>query len=270
MTARRGRPQVMVSDNGTNFRSADRELRELVNELDQERITNHLAEKGIQWRFNPPLGAHHRGVFEIMIKAAKKGLKAILGEAVVNDEEFSTAVAEVEGLLNARPITYCGQDPKDENVLTPNHFLIGQAGEQLAPEVTDKIAFHPRNRWRYVQDLVKKVWIRWQKEFLSLLHNRPKWFRIEEDIKPGDIVLMADPANPRGRWPLGRILEVFPGSDGRVRVVQVFSRGKEWRRPVSKLVQILSADEDARRPISDDRNQKMTSMADNDDDEDEK
>ncbi|XP_064638362.1 uncharacterized protein LOC135494372 [Lineus longissimus] len=122
MTARRGRPQVMVSDNGTNFRSADRELRELVNELDQERITNHLAEKGIEWRFNPPLGAHHGGVFEIMIKAAKKGLKAILGEAVVNDEEFSTAVAEVEGLLNARPITYCGQDPKDENVLTPNSF----------------------------------------------------------------------------------------------------------------------------------------------------
>ena len=34
MVARRGKPEVMVSDNGTNFTSAERELRDLVSNLD--------------------------------------------------------------------------------------------------------------------------------------------------------------------------------------------------------------------------------------------
>ena len=38
MTARRGWPKMMVSDNGSNFVAADREIRELVTELDQGQI----------------------------------------------------------------------------------------------------------------------------------------------------------------------------------------------------------------------------------------
>ena len=38
MAARRGKPEVMISDNGTNFTSAERELRNLVPTLDQTRI----------------------------------------------------------------------------------------------------------------------------------------------------------------------------------------------------------------------------------------
>ena len=35
MVARRGKPKVMISDNGTNFASPERELRDLVSTLDQ-------------------------------------------------------------------------------------------------------------------------------------------------------------------------------------------------------------------------------------------
>ena len=38
MAARGGKPEVMISDNGTNFTSAERELRNLVPTLDQTRI----------------------------------------------------------------------------------------------------------------------------------------------------------------------------------------------------------------------------------------
>ena len=38
MAARRGKPELMISDNGTNFTSAERELRYLVPTLDQTRI----------------------------------------------------------------------------------------------------------------------------------------------------------------------------------------------------------------------------------------
>jgi hypothetical protein len=135
MVARRGKPELVVSDNGTNFVGAERELAELVRNLDQDRIINDAANQGITWRFNPPWGSHHGGVFEALIKSAKRSLK---GEARLSDEELQTAVVEVEGLLNSRPLTYSSNDPKDETILTPNHFLIGQCGGQLAPRVLEE------------------------------------------------------------------------------------------------------------------------------------
>ena len=44
----------MVSDNGSNFVAADREIRELVAELDQEQIRRTTANKGVEWYWNPP------------------------------------------------------------------------------------------------------------------------------------------------------------------------------------------------------------------------
>ena len=55
MVARRGKPKVMTSDNGTNFTSAERELRDLVSTLDQTRIKEQEAHDEIQWRFNSPV-----------------------------------------------------------------------------------------------------------------------------------------------------------------------------------------------------------------------
>ncbi|KAL9965144.1 hypothetical protein ACROYT_G028901 [Oculina patagonica] len=157
------------------------------------------------------------------------------GETKVTDEELLTAVVEVEGILNSRPLTYCSSDPNDEHVLTPNHFLYGQAGGQLAPRVVDEIAFNPRNRWRFVHDLINKCWRRWMKEYLSTLNTRSKWVDQKRNVAPGDVVLLVDTSNPKGQWPLGRIQEVFPGPDGQVRVVRVRTAGKDYVRPITKL-----------------------------------
>ena len=105
MVARRGKPEVVISDNGTNFTSADRELCELVLALDQAQIKENTTSDRIQWRFNPPGGSHYGGLFESLIKSAKKALRSIPGESKTTDEEFLTAVVEVKGILNARPLT---------------------------------------------------------------------------------------------------------------------------------------------------------------------
>ena len=62
MVNRRGLPREMLSDNGTNFVAAERELRELVQALDQSKIAQSTANKGVMWHFNPPL-APHFGVY---------------------------------------------------------------------------------------------------------------------------------------------------------------------------------------------------------------
>ena len=134
--------------------------------------------------------------------------------------------------MNSHPLTYCSSHPNDEHVLTPNHFLYGQAGGQLAPRVIDDIAFNPRNRWHFVQDLINKCWRRWMKEYLSTLNTRNKWVDQKRNVAPGDVVLLVETSNPKGHWPLGRIQELFPGPDSQVRVVCVRTAGKDYVRPL--------------------------------------
>lgn len=46
MVSRRGLPEEVLSDNGTNFIAADRELKSLISQLDGTRILESVANKG--------------------------------------------------------------------------------------------------------------------------------------------------------------------------------------------------------------------------------
>ena len=105
MVNRRGLPQEVVSDNGGNFAGAEKALCELAKNLDEDKIQRSVANKGIKWHFNLPLAPHFGEVHEIMIKAAKRAIFAILGSADVNDEELMTAFTGAETLINSRPLT---------------------------------------------------------------------------------------------------------------------------------------------------------------------
>ena len=74
----------------------------------------------------------------------------------MTDEELITVFAGVESLLNSRPLTYQSSDTRDSVPLTPHHFLHGQMGGQFAPESVETSTFHPRQRWRKVQDIFHK------------------------------------------------------------------------------------------------------------------
>ena len=63
-----------------------------------------------------------------MVKSAKKAIKAILGQADINDEELMTAIVGAEGLINSRPLTYQSANHADDVPLTPNHFLHARSG----------------------------------------------------------------------------------------------------------------------------------------------
>ena len=131
MVNRRGLPEEIYSDNGTNFVGANKELKKLVTNLDEETLKESLANRGVKWFFNPPLAPHFGGVHESMIKAAKRAVVAILSNSDVKDEELITAFTGAEALINSRPLTYQSTSPHDDVPLTPNHFLFGQAGGQF-------------------------------------------------------------------------------------------------------------------------------------------
>ena len=55
----------------------------------------------------------------------------------------------------------------------------------------------------------------------------------------GDIELLKDEAVYQRNWPLGRVEKIYPGADGKSRVVDVFVKGRTYRRPVTRLVYLL-------------------------------
>ena len=70
---------------------------------------------------------------------------------------------------------------------------------------------------------------------MPLLQERQKWTKPQRHLKKDDLVLVADDTLPRGQWSLGRVVEVFPGRDGRVRQADVRVGHKCLRRPIVKL-----------------------------------
>ena len=46
MAIRRGVPEEMFSDNGTNFKGANKEQRSLVSQLEEDKIKEYAANKG--------------------------------------------------------------------------------------------------------------------------------------------------------------------------------------------------------------------------------
>ena len=56
--------------------------------------------------FNRLLAPHFGEVHEVMIKAVKKAIRAVLDNSDLNDEELMTAFVGAKALLNSRPLTY--------------------------------------------------------------------------------------------------------------------------------------------------------------------
>ena len=184
---------------------------------------------------NPPSSPHFGGVWERLVQSAKRALKAVAGKQCVNDETLLTFMAEVESLLNGRPLTHVSTDYRDEEALTPNHFLLGRGNPNVPPDVVNDKDLCSRKRWKHAQVMTQHFWKRWLREYLPALTERRKWTNDARNVRKGDLVLVVDENSPRGCWPLARVLRVLPGDDGRVRAAEVRTKSGTYIRPVVKL-----------------------------------
>ena len=125
--ARRRRPAIVYSDNGTNFVGTDN----VFGYLECERISKHCAIERIDWRFNPPTTAWWGGWWERLIRLLKQLLRKTLGKASLTYEELVTLLCDCELVINSRPLT-CVQGVTDLAPITPNMFLLDLHGSGLA------------------------------------------------------------------------------------------------------------------------------------------
>jgi hypothetical protein len=233
--SRRGPVQEIWSDNGTNFVGANRELKDALSQLNSGIVESTLKEKGIKWKFQTPLASHMSGVWERMVGVVKKHLKILCGVRSLDEHRLRTFLAEVEYVVNSRPITPSSDSPDDLEALTPNHFLLLRKCQTPLLTITQKGDIWSRRRWRQVQHLTDCFWQRWLREYLPSLQKRVKWTKPERNLQCGDLVLVICENVARCKWPLGRITKVFPGPDGFVRSVELKMASGTYTRPIAKL-----------------------------------
>ncbi|XP_048483865.1 uncharacterized protein LOC125489998 [Plutella xylostella] len=232
-----GTPTELWSDNGTNLRGADRELRQSIDAA----TADEAAQQKINWRYIPPGAPFMGGAWERLVRSVKTALYAVLNEQHPAEEVLRTLLAEAEYAVNSRPLTHVSLEPDDPEALTPNHFLLGGSGRVHAPGSFDDKDLISRSHWRASQRLADLFWARWLREYLPELQHRREPHGRGEAVKIGDIVMVADGNLPRNTWPKGVVTAVYPGQDGIVRTVDVQTKGGTLRRPTKKLVILPTA-----------------------------
>jgi hypothetical protein len=125
-------PNTIVCDQGSNIKSADKEIEHLWSQLDQVEIQKHNPR--IEWIFNPAKVPHYTGLVERMIQSTKDSFKRTMPDPMTG-EELDTVFKHTQMMLNNRPIGFKhNPDPDSLEALTPAHFLAsGKICEDIAP-----------------------------------------------------------------------------------------------------------------------------------------
>jgi hypothetical protein len=248
--ARRGATNTVICDGGRNFLGAKNEM-DLIQNLfassaHQNKVSRFFVDQEIEYIFNPPYAPHHGGIFEAAVKSMKLHLSRVVQDRRLSIMEFSTLLCQVEAILNSRPITPMSTDPNDFGALTPGHFITGGILKALPQENLEDRKIHQMTRWQHVQQMTQHFDRRWRTEYLQTLQKSTKWFKDHPNLHVGTLVLLNDSESIIGpqKWILGRISEVFPGKDDKVRVCDVTIpssddegnvKMKTYRRPITKL-----------------------------------
>lgn len=246
--SRRGKPNTISSDNATNFVGASNELRELNQFLkadtNREAISNFLANQSIKWEFITPRAPFQGGIWESGIKSVKTHLKRVFGNTNFTFEEFYTALIQIEGVLNSRPLCPISSDPDDLTPITPGHFLIGKALCSIPDPNLLVLNENKLSTYQRIQQLVQTFWKRWSLEVVPELQKRTKWFQnLPQLLKVGSIVLIKEDNMPPLQWALGRVTELHPGADNVLRAVTLrTSNGHHLKRAVHKLCALPKSD----------------------------
>ena len=228
-----GQVKCLMSDNGTNFIGAEWKLKETLDGINQNHITNFLSQHSIDWKFNPPSSPWMSGIWEALIKSVKRTLKVVIQDHLCTDETLATCMCEVELMLNQRPLTYISDDVNDYECLTPNHFLIGECSNFSPTEISDK-NLNFRKKWKVVQAASQIFWKWWIHEYLPLLTIRHKWNNQIRSIKIGDLGFLKSGNLPKSHWLLARTTNTFPGQDN-MRTVELKTPNVVLVRPVGKI-----------------------------------
>ena len=250
-------PDEIISDNASTFQAANRILRQVFHAAKTHQF---FTDKKITWKFIPKRAPWYGGFYERLIGSTKTALKKMMGRTKLVLVEFQTLVAEIEAILNDRPLTKVTSNIEDEP-LTPAHLLYGRRVTTLPsmcsdlseindPSYGDESAALNRNFVR-VQKIKEAFWKQWSRAYLTALREFHQSTRRKSNplIKVGDVVLVHDDG-PRLQWKLAVVHKLITSADdGLIRAAEIRTTRGITSRPVGKLYP-LEVQESASDPVN--------------------
>ena len=178
-------------------------------------------------------------VWERLIRTVKNCLRKSIGRSYLDYFRLVTVLSDIQHAINCRPLTYRCSDNSSLEVLTPNHFLkpnvetslfLRDARELLPPSNVRKTLVKSLELREKILLKFKRLW--YEEYLLSLKESYRNLCdsNFANKIKEGDIVLVKNPAKTRQHWVLGRVIELYPGSDGKVRNVKLLRGDADWEK----------------------------------------
>jgi len=218
--ARRGRPELIISDNAAQFKLVKSVVDEQWKQLSiDENLKCYLSDIGIKWQFTTALVPWQGGFYKRLVGLVKRCLRKGIGKKRLTLDQFIVMLTEVEAVINTRPLTYVYEDFQSGFTLTPAHFLT----ENLRPMVIldSEIEYTPTedsitalmNNWKRGQKQLNMFWEIWKTEYLTSLretspHHKSVRGQIAGTPRVGEVVIVKEGNAARGMWKVKRIEEL--------------------------------------------------------------
>jgi hypothetical protein len=181
--ARRGKPKVILSDNAGNFKLAKDALEHAWKiAIQSDDVMSYCSYQEINWKFIVEKSPWSGGLYERMIGLVKNCLKKAVGRSLLTFEAFVTYLAEVEAIINSRPLTFLHEDINSNIVLRPVDFLQtkGYFGTEVLEENHKDPTYNLPNVstaeslvkfWKTNQKSIDQFWKLWISEYLPSLRE---------------------------------------------------------------------------------------------------
>ncbi|CAB4008383.1 Hypothetical predicted protein [Paramuricea clavata] len=175
----------------SKFNRAERELKEAWDKIDRSQLHKSGLQNGLTWKFGSADSPWYQGAVESPVKAAKRAIVFAVGKRCLTVSEFLTSpVRTLDSQESWRMATF-----------------------HIQPESEDEIQSGANSRRRFLGKVDTTI--------CSSLVVRRKWHVNTRNLRPGDVVMIADKNVMRGEYRLGVVKEVFPDQDGKVRRVLI-------------------------------------------------
>ena len=242
-----GYPKLLVIDGGSQLVSTSDNIKLNFTDLQNKLHRDMSVDSEVV-----PVGGHNmNGRVERKIQEVRRSLERSLQNERLSLLQWETLSAEIANRINDLPLALGNikGDFDTMDLITPNRLRLGRNNNR-SPAGSLTITTNPLKIIAENQRIFNTWFENWLLSHVPKLMTQPKWFKMEEHIKEGDIVLFQKNDSVLSvTYQYGMVKSVEVGKDGIVRKVQIKYRNhnenidRETYRSVRQLVMIHRLDE---------------------------
>ena len=241
-----GYPKLMMSDEGSQIKKSFETVK-----LNYVNLKQQLKnEFGVNYQLCPVGGHNMNGRVERKIREIKSSIQHIV-KSRISIIQWETIVAEIANTINNLPLALGNlvSDFESMDLLTPNRLLMGRNNERC-PVGNMIVTSDPRRIFKANETIFNSWFETWLLVHVPKLMIQPKWFKSDEDLKKGDVVIfLKSESSLVSNYQYGMIETVQLSKDNKIRKVHIRYRNHNEKvdrftyRAVREIVIIHHVDE---------------------------